>query len=181
MLCNATDRFSRPAHGSQGTTDRSFRYPSPEFLKEEVCHLASIQVRLFDQRVQRAFRIVDVMQLRRPMRAVLRGGDSDCCLSRRILWTVRVVHEAFKAISRVTNPCASKVSTRIRCVASSCGAMAVAGTKALTLVGIEEEEERQGMAKLAKGIFLDGSAAGGTARSSFVRHDSLGTVRPLEG
>ena len=114
------------------------------------------------------------MQLQRPTRAVLRVGVSDCCLSRRILWTVRVVHEAFKAISRVPNPCASKVLTRIRCVASSCGAMAVAGTKALTLVGMEEEEDGQGTAKWAKAPFRRVSSRI-TARSSFVRHYSLGT------
>ena len=85
-----------------------------------------------------------------------------------------MVHEAFKAISRVPNPCASKVLTRIRCVASSCGAMAVAGTKALTLVGMEEEEDGQGTAKWAKAPFRRVSSRI-TARSSFVRHYSLGT------
>lgn len=49
--------------------------------------------------------------------------------------------------------CASKVSNRIRYMASSCGALAVASRKALTLVGIEEEEEGQGTAKWAKGTF----------------------------
>jgi hypothetical protein len=57
---------------------------------------------------QRAFRIVGVMQPRRPTR-VRRLEVLDCCLSRRILWTVRTVHEVFEAISRVSNPCASKV------------------------------------------------------------------------
>ncbi len=43
-------------------------------------------------------------------------------LDRRwILWTARRVHDAFEAINLVTNPSVSRVSIRIRFVASSCG------------------------------------------------------------
>lgn len=78
-----------------------------------------------------------VMQLRRPARVILRVGISDC-LSRRILWTARTVHETFEAISLVSSPFVSRVSIRIRCEASSCGAMIMADAT-LTLVGMEEE------------------------------------------
>ena len=40
---------------------------------------------------------------------------------RSILWTARSVHDAFEAINFVTNPSVSRVSIRIRFVASSCG------------------------------------------------------------
>ena len=39
------------------------------------------------------------------------------------------------------SPYSSRVPIRIRCAASNCGAMIVASTKALTLVGTEEDEE----------------------------------------
>ena len=81
------------------------------------------------------------MQLRRPTRFVLEVGISDCCLFRRILWTVRTLHEASEAISLVSNPSFSNVLIKICCAASSCGAMIVADTKALTLAGLEKEEE----------------------------------------
>jgi hypothetical protein len=41
----------------------------------------------------------------------------------------------------VLNPCVSKILIRIRCAASSCGAMIMVDAKALTLMGMEEEEE----------------------------------------
>ena len=41
----------------------------------------------------------------------------------------------------VSNPSVSRVLIRIRCAASSCGATIVAGMKALTLAGMEEEEK----------------------------------------
>jgi hypothetical protein len=74
----------------------------------------------------------DVMQLRRLRRFVLRVGISNCCLFRRILWTARTLHEAFEAISLVLNPSFSNVSIKICCATSSCGAMIVADTRALT-------------------------------------------------
>src|SRR5947207_2609936 len=89
--------------------------------------------------LQRAFCMDDVTQPRRPTRAILRVGISDCFLSRRILWTARKVHDASEAISLVSNPSVSRVLIRIRCAASSCGAMIAADTKALTLAGMEEE------------------------------------------
>jgi hypothetical protein len=51
------------------------------------------------------------------------------------------VHKAFEAISWVLKPSISRVLIRIRCAASSCGAMIVAGTKTPSLVGMEEDEE----------------------------------------
>ena len=85
----------------------------------------------------------DVMQLRRPMRFVLRVGISNSCLFRRILWTACTLHEASEAISLVSNPPFSKVSIKICCAASSCGAMIMADQKALTLAGWEKEEGRK--------------------------------------
>jgi hypothetical protein len=82
-----------------------------------------------------------VMQVRWPTRFVLRVGISNCCLFRRILWTARTLHEASEAISFVSNPFFSNVSIKICCAASSCSAMIVADTKALTLAGLEKEEE----------------------------------------
>jgi hypothetical protein len=55
----------------------------------------------------------DVMELRRPTRSVLAVGISFCCLFKRILWTVRTLHEAFEAISLFSNALFSKVSIRI--------------------------------------------------------------------
>ena len=52
-----------------------------------------------------------------------------------------MVHEAFDAMSLVSNPSISIVLIRIRCAASSCGAMVGAGTKVPTLSGMEKEEE----------------------------------------
>jgi hypothetical protein len=80
------------------------------------------------------------MQLRRPTRFVLGVGISICCLC--ILWTARTLHEASEAISFVSNPSFSKVSIKICCAASSCGAMIVADTKALTLAGLKKEAGR---------------------------------------
>jgi hypothetical protein len=74
----------------------------------------------------------DIVQLRQPTWAVT-VGISDCCVSRRILRTARTVHEASDAISLVSSPSVSNVLIRIHCVESSCGAMIVADTKALTL------------------------------------------------
>jgi hypothetical protein len=51
------------------------------------------------------------------------------------------VHEAFEAIRLVLNPSVSRVLIRIRYVVSSCGTIIVASIRALTLVGMEEEEE----------------------------------------
>lgn len=65
----------------------------------------------------------------------------DCCLSRRILWTVRIVHGTLEAIRWVSNPCVSKVLIRIRCASSSCGAMVAANTKSADSVGMEDEED----------------------------------------
>ena len=87
--------------------------------------------------LQRAFCISNVIQPRRPTRAILRVGISDYCLSRRILWTARTVHEAFEAISLVSNPSVSRVLIRIRYTTSSYGTMIAAGTKAPTLAGME--------------------------------------------
>ena len=83
----------------------------------------------------------DVMQLRRPTRFVLGVGISNCCLFRRILWMARTLHEASKAISLVSNPSFSKVSIKICCAASSCGAMAVADTKAADFGGLEKRKK----------------------------------------
>ena len=82
----------------------------------------------------------NVMQLRQPTQFVLGMGISDCCLFRRILWTARTLHEATEAISLVSNPSFSNVLIKICCAASSCGAMIMADTKALTLTGLEKEE-----------------------------------------
>src|SRR3569833_74858 len=57
-----------------------------------------------------------------------------------ILWTARKVHEAFEAISWVSDPSVSRVLIKICCPACSCGAMIVAGTKTPTPAGIKEEE-----------------------------------------
>ncbi len=83
------------------------------------------------------------MQLRQLMWFVLGVGISDCALFRLTLWTARTLHEAFMAISLVSNPSFSKILIKICCVAFVRGAM-VANTKALTLAGLEEEEERIG-------------------------------------
>jgi hypothetical protein len=80
---------------------------------------------------KKAFYIGDVMQLRRLTRFVLRKGISKSCLFRRILWMARTLHEVSEAISLVSNPLFSKVSIKISCAASSCGAMVVADTKAV--------------------------------------------------
>jgi hypothetical protein len=82
----------------------------------------------------------DVMQLRRPTWFVLGMGISNSCLFRRILWTARTLHEASEAISLVSNPLFSKVSIKICCAASSCGAMVVANTKAADSGGLVKEE-----------------------------------------
>jgi hypothetical protein len=82
------------------------------------------------------------MQLRRPTRFLLRVGISNCCIFRRILWTARTLHEASEAISFVSNLSFSKVSIKICCAASGCGAMIVADTKALTLAGLKKEAGR---------------------------------------
>lgn len=63
-------------------------------------------------------------------RFVLSMGISNNCLFRRILWTARTLHEASEAISLVSNPLFSKLSIKICCAASSCGAIVVADTKA---------------------------------------------------
>jgi hypothetical protein len=78
------------------------------------------------------------MQLRRPTRFVLGVGISSCF--RRILWTARTLHEASEAISLFSNPSFSKDLINICCAAFSCGAM-FADTKALTLAGLEKEED----------------------------------------
>jgi hypothetical protein len=72
------------------------------------------------------------MQLRRP-RFVLEVGISGCSLFRRILWTARLEHLAFEAISLFSNPCVSKVSIKTYVAASSGGAIIVDDT--LTLAG----------------------------------------------
>ena len=54
------------------------------------------------------------------------------------------MHEASDAIRLVSNPSVSKVLIRIRCVASSCGAIIVANTKELTRAEIEQEEGKKG-------------------------------------
>jgi len=84
------------------------------------------------------------MQLRWLTRFVLGVGISNCCLFRRILWTARTLHEASEAISLISNPSFSKVLIKICCAASSCGAMIVADTKALTLAGMEEDRGCEG-------------------------------------
>jgi hypothetical protein len=65
-----------------------------------------------------------------------------CCLFKRILWMARMLHEASEAISLFSNPSFSNALIKICCAASSCGARIVADTKALTLAGLEKEEER---------------------------------------
>ena len=105
---------------------------------EEVCHLASIQVRLFDYYITEGF---------------LHGwynpattADAVCswwwafrtAIFRRIPWTARTLHEASVAISLVLNPSFSKVLIKIRRAAFSCGIM-ITDTKALTMAGEEEE------------------------------------------
>jgi hypothetical protein len=69
------------------------------------------------------------MQLRRP-RFVLGVGISGYYL---FLWTVRLEHLAFEAISLFSNPCFSKASIKICCALSSGGAIIVDNT--LTLAG----------------------------------------------
>ena len=59
----------------------------------------------------------DVIQLRRPTWFILGVGISGCCLFRWILWTVRIEHEAFVAISLVSNPSFSKVFNQNICAA----------------------------------------------------------------
>jgi len=82
------------------------------------------------------------MQLRRP-RFVLGVGISGCCLLRRILWTVRLEHLAFEAISLFSNPWSSKVSIKLCRAASSGGAIVADDTKALTLAGWKIVEGRR--------------------------------------
>ena len=52
-----------------------------------------------------------------------------------------LLHEASEAISLISNPSFSNVLIKICCAESSCGAMIVADTKALTLAWLEKEEE----------------------------------------
>jgi hypothetical protein len=79
------------------------------------------------------------MQLRQPTRFVLGVGSSAAIssdgFSRRRARCTRLLRLL------VSNPSFSKVLVKICCVAVSCGAM-VADTKALTLAGLEKEEER---------------------------------------
>jgi hypothetical protein len=81
------------------------------------------------------------MQLRRPTRFVLGIGILSSCFFRRIFWTARTLHEASEAISLFSNPLFSKVSIKICCAASSCGAMVVADTKAANSSGLEKRKK----------------------------------------
>jgi len=81
----------------------------------------------------------DVMQLRRPTRFVLGVSISNCSPFRRILWTVRTLHDASEAISLFSNPCFSKVSIKICFAASSWGAMVVADPKTADSGGMGKE------------------------------------------
>jgi hypothetical protein len=74
------------------------------------------------------------------MRFVLGVSIWNWCLFRRILWTVRTLHEASEAISLFSNPSFSKDLIKICCAVFSCGAM-IADTKALTLAGLEKKRK----------------------------------------
>ena len=80
------------------------------------------------------------MQLRR-LRFALGVGISSSCLRRRILWTARLEHLAFEAISLFSNPCVSKVSIKICVATSSGGAIVVDDTKVLSLAGWKKNWE----------------------------------------
>jgi len=84
-----------------------------------------------------------------------------CCLFKRILWMARMLHEASEAISLFSNPSFSNALIKICCAASSCGARIVADTKALTLAGLEKEEERmQGVTGGQMAYFGQGRGSG---------------------
>jgi hypothetical protein len=77
----------------------------------------------------------DVIQLRRPTWIVLGVGILGCCL---FLWTARLEHLAFEAISLVSNPSFSKASIKGCCAASNGGTIIVDDT--LTLAGWKKVE-----------------------------------------
>ena len=68
-------------------------------------------------------------------------GNSINCLFRRILYTARTLHEVSEALISVLNPFFWNVSIKICGVASSCGAMIVGDTKALTLARFEKRKD----------------------------------------
>jgi hypothetical protein len=69
-----------------------------------------------------------------------------------------MLHEASAAISLVLNPYFSKVSIRICCAASSCGAMVVDDTKAADSGGLEKREEEKVTANSAFFKYLPGTS-----------------------
>ena len=82
----------------------------------------------------------DVMQLRRPTRFVLGVGISNCSPFRRILWTVRTLHDASEAISLFSNPCFSKVSIKICVILSNKSAIVIVNSKTANFSGLKRKE-----------------------------------------